>query len=77
MVASVGIVGPAHIELDEVAKIQRFAKLAKENQSTKACHGGCIEGKNEFLRPSTHSSNSYHKGTTLSTPIYSRKNNES
>lgn len=31
-----GIVGPSHRELGEVANVQRFAKLAKEHQSAKA-----------------------------------------
>jgi hypothetical protein len=38
-----------------VPQVQRFAKLTKKDQSAKAGHRVCIEGKNEFLWPSAHS----------------------
>ena len=41
-------------ELHEVPKVQRFAKLTKKEQPTKARHHVCIEGKNKFLSPSAH-----------------------
>jgi hypothetical protein len=64
-------------KLHQVPKVQKLAKLEKMDQSTKANHRVCTEGENEFLWPPTHSSKSYHNGSTLRTPIYSRKNDQS
>ena len=73
MILSVMVIGPANVELEEVAEARRFAKLLKKTQSAKAGQTRSLEGKMEFSWSLGHTSQMHKNGALMKSPFYHRE----